>query len=127
MGADLKIKAMRARAERRGHFAEFIAGWWFWLSGYRIMALRWSAETGEINLVLKRRYPLVFFEVKYRFDSEQIATPSPHQCQRIRPTASLFLGRYPNFSNYQCWFDLFSVNHGKLFGVGHITHIKNAW
>jgi putative endonuclease len=122
-----KIKAMRVRAERRGHFAEFIAGWWFQLSGYRIMARRWRAATGEIDLVVKRRYLLVFVEVKYRFDSEQIATPSPRQCQRIRSTASLFLARYPNFSDYQCRFDLFIVNHGKFFGVGHIAHIKNAW
>ena len=92
-----KIKAMRVRAERRGHFAEFIASWWFRLSGYRIMARRWRAATGEIDLVVKRRYLLVFVEVKYRFDSEQIATPSPRQCQRIRSTASLFLARYPNF------------------------------
>ena len=122
-----KIKAMRVRAERRGHFAEFIAGWCFQLSGYRIMARRWRAATGEIDLVVKRRYLLVFVEVKYRFDSEQIATPSPRQCQRIRSTASLFLARYPNFSDYQCRFDLFTVYHGKFFGVGHITHIKNAW
>ena len=124
--ADLKIKAMRVRAERRGHFAEFIASWWFRLSGYRIMARRWRAATGEIDLVVKRRYLLVFVEVKYRFNSEQIATPSPRQCQRIRSTASLFLARYPNFSDYQCRFDLFIVNYGKFFGVGHITHIKNA-
>ena len=35
-----KIKAMRVRAERHRYFAEFIAGWWFRLSGYRIMAQR---------------------------------------------------------------------------------------
>ena len=122
-----KIKAMRVRAERRGHFAEFIASWWFRLSGYRIMARRWRAATGEIDLVVKRRYLLVFVEVKYRFDSEQIATPSPRQCQRIRSTASLFLARYPNFSDYQCRFDLFIVNHGKILPVGRIAHIKNAW
>ena len=122
-----KIKAMRVRAERRGHFAEYIASWWFRLSGYRVMARRWRAATGEIDLVVKRRYLLVFVEVKYRFDSEQIATPSPRQCQRIRSTASLFLARYPNFSDYQCRFDLFIVNHGKILPVGRIAHIKNAW
>jgi putative endonuclease len=122
-----KIKATRVRAERRGYFAEFIASWWFRLSGYRIMARRWRAATGEIDLVVKRRYLLVFVEVKYRFDSEQIATPSPRQCQRFRSTASLFLARYPNFSDYQCRFDLFIVNHGKFFGVGPIAQIKNAW
>ena len=64
-----KIKAMRVRAERRGHFAEFIDSWWFRLSDYRIIARRWRAATGEIDLVVKRRYLLGFVEVKYRFDS----------------------------------------------------------
>ena len=128
MGSRSKtIKEKRVHAERRGHFAEFIAGCWFWLSGYRIIARRWRAATGEIDLIVKRQRLLVFVEVKYRFDSEQIATPSPRQCQRIRSTASLFLARYPNFSDYQCRFDLFIVNHGKFFGVGRIAHIKNAW
>ena len=128
MGSRSKtIKEKRVRAERRGHFAEYIAGCWFWLFGYRIIARRWRAATGEIDLIVKRQRLLVFVEVKYRFDSEQIATPSPRQCQRIRSTASLFLARYPNFSDYQCRFDLFIVNHGKFFGVGHIAHIKNAW
>lgn len=128
MGSRSKtIKEKRVRAERRGHFAEYIAWCWFRLSGYRIIARRWRAATGEIDLIVKRQRLLVFVEVKYRFDSEQIATPSPRQCQRIRSTASLFLARYPNFSDFQCRFDLFIVNHGKFFGLGPIAHIKNAW
>jgi putative endonuclease len=128
MGSRSKtIKEKRVRAERRGHFAEYIAGCWFRLSGYRIIARRWRAATGEIDLIVKRQRLLVFVEVKYRFDNEQVAIPTPRQCQRIRTTASLFLARYPNFIDYQCQFDLFIVNHGKFFGVGRIAHIKNAW
>ena len=44
-----KIKAMRVRAERRGHFAEFIASWWFRLSGYRIM--RGSGAPQQVKLI----------------------------------------------------------------------------
>ena len=91
---------MRVRAEHHGHFAEFIAGWWLQLSGYRIMAQRWHATTGEIDSVTLRRYLLVLIEVKYQSDNEQIADPLPHHCQRIRSTASLVLARYPNFSDY---------------------------
>jgi hypothetical protein len=77
MGSRSKtIKEKRVRAERRGHFAEYIAGCWFRLSGYRIIARRWRAATGEIDLIVKRQRLLVFVEVKYRFDSEQIAIPT---------------------------------------------------
>tara|TARA_B100001564_G_C20507481_1_gene609070 strand:- start:206 stop:412 length:207 start_codon:yes stop_codon:yes gene_type:complete len=68
----------------------------------------------------------VIVEFKYQFDSEQIATLSFYECQRIRTTATLFLARCPSFSVYQFRFDLFIVNYGKYFGVDHIAHIKNA-
>jgi hypothetical protein len=27
----------------------------------------------------------------------------------------------------QCRFDLLIINHGRIFGVGRIVHLKNAW
>ena len=63
------------RADRRGHFAECIAYWWLGLAGYQVVARRWRAVTGEIDLIAKRRRLLVFVEVKYRFDNGT----SPHQ------------------------------------------------
>ncbi|MGB1758349.1 MAG: YraN family protein [Candidatus Puniceispirillaceae bacterium] len=80
-----------------------------------------------MDLITKRRRLLVFVEVKYEFNSQHIAVPTPRQCQRIRSTASLFLARDTAFSDYQCRFDLFIVNHAKILPVGHIAHIKNAW
>ena len=55
---------MRVRADRRGHFAELIACWWLRLAGYQIVARRWRAVTGEIDLIAKRRRLLVFVEIK---------------------------------------------------------------
>ena len=55
---------MRVRANRRGHFAECIACWWLRLASYQIVARRWRAVTGEIDLIAKRRRLLVFVEVK---------------------------------------------------------------
>ena len=118
---------MRVRADRRGHFAERIACWWPSLAGYQIVARRRSAVSGEIYLIAKRRRLLVFVEVTYRFDSQHIAAPTPRQCQRVRSVASLLLARDTAFSDYQCQFDLFIVNHGKVLPEGGITRIKNAW
>ncbi|MGB1683862.1 MAG: YraN family protein [Candidatus Puniceispirillaceae bacterium] len=118
---------MRVRADRRGHFAGRIACWWLRLAGYQTVVPRWRAVTGEIDLTAKRRCLLVFIEVKYQFDSQHITAPTTRQCQRIRSTASLFLARDTAFSDYQCWFGLFIVNHGKILPVCRIDYIKNAW
>ena len=59
---------MRVRADHRGHFAERIACWWLLLAGYQIVARRWHAIMGEIDLIAMRRRLLVVVEVRYRFD-----------------------------------------------------------
>ena len=122
-----KTEDTRVRADRRGHFAERIACWWLRLAVHKIVALRWRAVTGEIDLIAKQRHLLVFVEVKSRFDTQHIAAPTPLQFQRIRSTASLFLAKYTAFSDYQCRFDLFIVNHVKIPPVGRIALMKNAW
>jgi hypothetical protein len=79
-----KTKDMRGRADQRGHFAERIACWWPRLAGYQIVARRWRAVVGEIDLIAKRRRLSVVVEVKYRFDSQNIAAPTPLLCQKVR-------------------------------------------
>ena len=70
---------------------------------------------------------MVFVEVKYRFQADQIVMPSSTQCRRIRSAVALFLAKYPEISDAQCTFDLLIINHGRIFGVGRIVHLKNAW
>ena len=103
-----------------------LAGW-FQLYGYRILARRWRCAAGEIDLFVKRRQQLVFVEVKYRFHADQIVMPSSTQCRRIRSAAALLLDKYSEMSDAQCRFDLLIINHGRIFGVGRIVHLKNAW
>ena len=93
--------------------------------GYVAIAF-WGAA-GEIDLIVKRRRQLVFVEVKYRFHADQIVMPSPTQCRRIRSAAALFLASYPKMSDGECRFDLLIINHGRIFGVGRVVHLKNAW
>jgi Holliday junction resolvase-like predicted endonuclease len=33
----------------------------------------------------------------------------------------------PEMSDAQCRFDLLIINHGRIFGVGRVVHMKNAW
>ena len=62
-----KINDISVRADCRGHFAERIACWWLRIAGYQIVARRWRAVTGEIDLIAERRRLLAFVEIKRRF------------------------------------------------------------
>jgi putative endonuclease len=63
---------MRTALERRratylrGHWAEHVALMILVLKGYRLLARRYSASGGEIDLIVKRGDTIVFVEVKAR-------------------------------------------------------------
>jgi Holliday junction resolvase-like predicted endonuclease len=50
--------------------------------------------------------------------------PSSTKSRRIRSAAALFLAKYPEMFDAQCRFDLLIINHGRIFGVGRIAHLK---
>jgi Holliday junction resolvase-like predicted endonuclease len=37
------------------------------------------------------------------------------------------LAKYPEMFDAQCRFDLLIIDHSRIFGVGRIVHLKNAW
>lgn len=63
---------MRTALERRratflrGHWAEHVALALLVLKGYRLLARRYSASDGEIDLIVKRGDTIAFVEVKAR-------------------------------------------------------------
>ncbi len=63
---------MRTALERRratylrGHFAEHVALALLVLKGYRLLARRYAASGGEIDLIVKRGDTIAFVEVKAR-------------------------------------------------------------
>ncbi len=72
---------MRTALERRratylrGHWAEHVALALLVLKGYRLLARRYSASGGEIDLIVKRGDTIAFVEVKARdvMDSALVA------------------------------------------------------
>lgn len=79
-----------------GMEAEWLAAAFLRLKGYRILAQRFSAAGGEIDLVAARGRTLVFVEVKAR-DSIEAArlTITPAKCRRIGQAARSYLARLP--------------------------------
>lgn len=65
----------QAGAHRAGVRAERLAAWLLMLKGYRILARRYAAAGGEIDIVARRGRTVVFVEVKARgaLDDARIA------------------------------------------------------
>ncbi|MCC2097617.1 MAG: YraN family protein [Hyphomicrobiales bacterium] len=86
----------RRRAHRRGLRAEWIAEAVLRLKFYRILARRYSAPGGEIDLIAARKDVIVFVEVKYRRDLDTARTAITwRKRQRISRAVRHWLARHP--------------------------------
>ena len=113
----------RRRAFRFGHLGETVAAWALRLKGYRIVASRFKAPVGEIDLIACRGNLLVFVEVKSRRARKDGDPPvSHHQQQRISRAALAFVQQNQSFAGHDMRFDLMLVQPWAL-----PVQIKDAW
>ena len=113
----------REKAERRGHFAEFIALMYLRLKGYRLLAMRYKTPQGEVDLIMRRRDVTAFIEVKRRSTAlAAMASVSFRQKQRVARAARMWMGGDPRAARGVCRFDIVAVApyHWPL-------HIPNAF
>lgn len=89
-----KAGADKAASHRRGLLAERAAAWLLMLKGYRILARRYAAGGGEIDIVARRGGVVVFVEVKARgaLDDARIAITAAKK-RRITGTVRHWLAR----------------------------------
>jgi putative endonuclease len=74
----------RSLSNLMGADAETLALWWLRLKGYRLLARRYRAPGGEIDLIVKRGRAIVAVEVKARATLGAARTAiTPRQVQRI--------------------------------------------
>lgn len=93
----MKTALERRRATYlRGHWAEYVALAWLVLKGYRLIARRYAASGGEIDLIVKRGNTIAFVEVKARgeLDDARIAI-GPQKRARFSRGARAWLARNP--------------------------------
>ena len=76
----------RKKAYRWGHYAELFAAFWLFIKGYRILARRYVARGGEIDLIIARGSLIAFVEVKARNEFNTAL-------EAIDPTKSRRLGK----------------------------------
>jgi putative endonuclease len=115
--------AGRQHAYRAGLLAETAAVWWLRLKGYRILARRYRAPVGEIDLVVARGSILAAVEVKRRGSAAAAAEAvTPAQQQRIVRALEHFLARHPAFANQALRFDAVLVVPWR-----RPRHLEDAW
>ncbi|MEM1380073.1 MAG: YraN family protein [Pseudomonadota bacterium] len=116
------MTAARQKAERLGRFAEEIAAIVLLLQGYRILARRFAASGGEIDIVARKSGVLVFVEVKMRqrlADAEQAVTPRGRQ--RIKAASAAYLARNERRMDVPMRFDIVAMSPKGL------RHIRDAF
>jgi putative endonuclease len=103
-------RTARQTAEFVGRLAEWIAVARLRLAGYRILARRWRAPSGEIDIVAVHGRRLAFVEVKYRSRSGEAAhCIGRRQMARLHAAAAAFVARYPGFADHDRGFDAIFV------------------
>ena len=81
----------RARAYRFGLRAETVCVWWLRAQGYRVLARRFNAAVGEIDIIARRGGLVAMIEVKARSGGDMAqAIPSQRQRRRITRAAEVF-------------------------------------
>ena len=104
------VTAERRSRYRRGLSSELIAAAYLLSRGFRIVARRYRASAGEIDLIAARGSLVAFVEVKRRRDAIAAeAAITPHQRNRILRAADVFVARHPRFRNHQRRFDVIFI------------------
>jgi len=115
--------APRRARERRGRRAEGLAGWWLRLKGFRVLATRWRAKVGEIDLVCRRGDLVIFVEVKRRATLAAAAEAlTAGGRERVARAAAHYLARHPDLAGCDLRFDAVL-----LAPWSPPRHLRGAW
>jgi putative endonuclease len=107
---DRKPAKNRQRAERKGHWAEWLACLALRLKGYRLLARRFKTPLGEVDLIMRRGGVTAFIEVKARRDNDAALISVTATAQRrIAMAADLWRRRDARSAAMVCRFDIVAV------------------
>lgn len=108
---------------QKGLRAEFFAGLYFLLKGYRILEKRFKTPVGEVDLIARRGRELVFIEVKLRGAADEAASAiHAKNRSRVVRAAALYLQKHPEYTGFGVRFDALIMAPGAW-----PRHIRNAW
>ena len=113
----------RQRREAAGRHAELLCAWLLRLKGYRVLARRFKAPVGEIDIIARRGAVVAFIEVKARpTDALAAESLTPRQRRRIAHAALAWMQKRPELGRCDQRFDVMLVTPWKV-----PRHIIDAW
>ena len=105
-----KATADRRGRYRRGVISEILAAAYLRCRGYRILARRFRASSGEIDLIAQRGRLVAFVEVKRRRDTNAAESAvTPRQRQRIQRAADIWIARNQRYAAHDRRFDVIFI------------------
>lgn len=112
----------RRAAEKSGRRAERLAEVAYLLRGYQILARRFRAPGGEIDLVARKGRLLAFVEVKRRADLDAaIFAVAPRNRARLERAAASFLSLRPHLGAFAVRYDVAAVAGWR------VRLVRDAW
>jgi len=109
-----KRKQARQRAERKGHWSEWLAAAALIMKGYRLVARRYRTRLGEIDLIVRKRDLVAFVEVKSRrTEQSAVDAVTPTAARRIAAAGDLWLSRRPDAARLSVRYDIVAVVPGR--------------
>ena len=122
-----QTQADRRQAERTGMIAELAALAWLACTGHRLLARRYRAAGGEIDLVVRRDRLIMLCEVKYRRPTGHDGMLSPAQQRRICNAAREFIARHHISPDLECRFNLIRISPFTWRESLPLQHFRDAW
>ncbi|MEB2844871.1 YraN family protein [Rhizobiales bacterium RZME27] len=108
-------REIRRRAERRGHWSEYLAAAFLLLKGYRILAMRYKTKSGEIDLIARKRNLVAFVEVKARREQGLALDAVGYETQkRIHSASEQWLSRRRDAHLLSLRYDVIAVLPGRF-------------
>ncbi|WP_290544918.1 YraN family protein [Aestuariivirga sp.] len=113
----------RRTREEQGRTAELFAMWALRLKGWRLLARRYKAYQGEVDLIMRRGDVTAFIEVKARKTlDDALLSVTPRQARRIAAAARQFMAEDRKAAMQACRFDIVAVTP-----YHWPRHIENAF
>jgi putative endonuclease len=115
--------ADRRKAFMRGHVSEYCAAAYLLLKGYRIVAMRYKAKSGEIDIIARKRDLVAFIEVKARRATlDAVFAVDPRTQRRIHNASLHWLARQKDAARLSLRYDIVAVSPW-----GRSTHFAGAF